>query len=230
MLFFLSAKCHGLDVKHPHFWQHILQLEMLIAEDQWSTLTVALARITTKDLCFESGFQGSLTNVPLCVLEHVSTKSWIQALTIFAIKAKIVLQDPHPRLQRKWHRDVFLMEHFIQRSFREVEFCQLNHCCHSVGMLHLSNMVSADGSGIPPSFHEGTHKSFWPTRTMQPPKCSLKWELWKCALNLLCDEYLCLHSPSGNGYRLPIWKTIILMTTNRLQRTSNLKPATSINR
>ena len=123
MLFFSSAKCHGLDVKCPHFWQHTLQLEMSIAEGQHVTPTAALIRITTEDLCLEAGFPGSLADVPLCVLEHVSAKSWIQALTIFVIKSNMVLKDPCPKLHVKRQHDIFLMECFVQRGFREVELC-----------------------------------------------------------------------------------------------------------
>ena len=203
MLFFASSKYYGLDVKHPYFWQHILQMEMLLGEGQRVTPTAALIRITTEDLRLEAGFPGSLTDVPLCVLQHVSTKSWIQALTIFAIKSNIVLEDPYPKLHTKRQHDIFLMEYFVQRGFREVELRCLNHCCHSMGVLLLSDIVSANGLKIIPSFYEGAHKNFRPSLAMQPPKRSLKWSLWKQALRSLCDDYLNLHSPLGEWLSAP---------------------------
>ena len=83
-------------MKHPHFWQHILQIEMLITEGSKANPTGMLMQTTTEDLRKEAGCQGSLTDIPMEILEDVATKSWIQALTPFAIEAKIQLQDPHP--------------------------------------------------------------------------------------------------------------------------------------
>ena len=87
---------------------------MLIAKGQHSAPTAALIGTTTEDLRYKSGFPGLLTDIPSCVLEHVSTKSWIQVLTLFVITSEIVLQDPHPRLLPKRCCDVFLVEHFVQ--------------------------------------------------------------------------------------------------------------------
>ena len=104
-LFFLLAVHCSLDVKHLCFWQHTLQLEILVVEGSKSNPTGALMQITTEDLQKEMGYQGFLTDIPIEILEEAATKSWIQALTLFVVKARIQLQDPHPKLKLKCQKD-----------------------------------------------------------------------------------------------------------------------------
>ena len=107
-LFVLLAMHHGLVVKHPHFWQCALQLEMLVAEGSKSNPTGTLTQMMTEDLQKEAR-----------CLEEVATKSWIQALTHFTVKARIQLQDPHPKPKLKCQKDQFLMRLFVDKGFKK---------------------------------------------------------------------------------------------------------------
>ena len=118
-LFFLSSMCYSSDVKHPHFWQCTLQVEMLVAEDSKTNPTGALMQMMTKDPWKEVGCQGFLTDVPIKILEEVATKSWVQALALFVVKARIQLQDPCPKLKLKCQKDQFLMRLFLKKDTRK---------------------------------------------------------------------------------------------------------------
>ena len=94
-LLYSPANYNGLNIQHPYFRQHILQLETLISEGLHISPTRYLIQGTTELLRYETGCPGRITEIPLPILQ-LATPSWIRSLTQFAIDSNLQLQDPFP--------------------------------------------------------------------------------------------------------------------------------------
>jgi len=94
---------------------------------------------------------------------------------------------PIPSTQPQ-ENDQYLMKYFITQHLPDKTLATLNSCRIYLRVIHLSDILSADGSYILPKIKQGKPLQTWQGKLQWPtqgkPTCKA-WEIWRCHLQHL---------------------------------------------
>jgi hypothetical protein len=186
---FGPAKFQGLSVMHPWYNQELTHLITACRETYSQSSTGRLLNATGEQLRLEMGLSGSFSDWPFDTMAKSLTECWLKTMLKFLHQFDIALHDTLPRLTKTRHKDIFLMEHFLQLGYSSQDIRRLNQCRMFLHATTLADICTVDGLFITkdawngsPEDHRGTRFQ-WPRR---PPFLVVsEWTLWRRALTTL---------------------------------------------
>ena len=129
-----------------------------------------------------SGYTTCPLSSPQLSTSHVEHALWFKSLQKFLATINHSLLIPNLYCPRKLREYDQAIMHLSHESFTDNDLLQINRCRLYLQVHMVSEICSADGSGLLPSIWRGTHptnsssKLFWP-RQQRPS--GIAWRLWR---------------------------------------------------
>ena len=119
------------------------------------------------------------------LMQNIATDSWVKSMWKFITTSNLKLKMVAPPLKETKKQDVFLMQEFINKGYKNSQLVTLNICRKHLQIITLGDITVTDGSIIHPDAKYDRKSTVstsiykWP---FQPSPDDKSWKLWRRAL------------------------------------------------
>ena len=172
----------GAGIMSLYHFQGTARVSALVEHVLRQTPTGKQILICIEDMVLDAGMYGLLWNMPFDKYSKwVEQSSWIYAICEYNHTHHISIQCPHPTLQPARTRDRSIMECVSSLISNTSELRAINRVRQFHGVVHLSDIASADGYFLNPEFlcsaeFDGRRNDYlWPTKHHILPSDYTSW-------------------------------------------------------
>ena len=219
---YAPLKFQGLGIPHPFVTQMYHHLDMLLRHPSNRTQTSRYLEGALQAHQLETGtsfglLQQAYDNTAILVSDTWLKRVWriLEAYDVY-----VAFDSPVPRLRTTNDRLLLLMEVLIEAEVDQELLKWMNWCRLYLGVVTISDMVTADGRSIRQSILDGVRDGQvytdyqWP-RLVAPT--SFRWKMWREQLSAILLEGNTLREPLGVWTDdIESWRWVYSPSVNRL--------------